>query len=342
VPSFRSCSSLILSLTFAASLAALSSILVGCASVSQAPTASPQAALSLSSSSYDFKTVVVGQTASQTLHITNSGNASLQITALSISNKLFTLSGPSVPRAVLPTMSLDYTLTFTPTAAGNASATLNIGSNASNATTPVALAGVGEKAVAALQISPNPLNFGNLTLQTTSTQNVTLQNTGDINLTVSGVTLAGAGFGYSSISPGFSLSPNQKLTFQVWFKPQTTGPYSGTVSFLSTNLSTPATMTLSGDGVTTAPPPTPPPTTQHTVHLTWGPSSSHVAGYRVYRSLVSGNSYNPLNGSVIDALTYDDSTVASGTTYYYVVTALDAEGVESLDSNQAAAAVPSN
>jgi len=263
----------------------------------------------------------------------------LQISALSVSNAQFVFSGPLVPLVILPAISLDYTLACSPTTAGNASATLGISTKASSAPATIALACVGEKAFAALQISPSLLNFGNLNLATTSTPNVALQNTGDINLTIKGVTLVGAGFGFSDLSPGFTLSPNQKITFQIWFRPQVSGVYSGTVSFLSANLSSPETMSLSGDGVSTAPSPTP---VQHTVHLTWNASTSSIVGYRVYRSEISGGPYNPLNGTTVDALSYDDSTVASGTTYYYVVTAVDSAGGESLNSNQATAPIPSN
>jgi hypothetical protein len=198
----------------------------------------------------------------------------------------------------------------------------------------------GQNAFADLVITPASVNFGNLPVATTSTQNVTLQNTGAINLAIQGVTVAGAGFGYSNLAPGMSLAPNQKVTFQVWFTPTVAGVASATISLLSPNLSSPGTLSLSGDGITSTP--TPPPTTSHTVHLTWDASTSQVIGYRVYRSETSGGSYNSLNGTAIDALTYDDTSVSSGLTYYYVVTAVDAAGNESVQSNQATAAIPAS
>ena len=89
-------------------------------------------------------------------------------------------------------------------------------------------------------------------------------------------------------------------------------------------------------GTTTAPaapairpasrPPTP---IQHTVTLTWQASSSaNVTGYNVYRSTISGGYYG-LVGSAAESLSYADQTVESGTTYYYVTTAVNAEGEES-------------
>jgi len=66
-----------------------------------------------------------------------------------------------------------------------------------------------------------------------------------------------------------------------------------------------------------------------------------VVGYRVYRSQNSGTSYTPLTSEAFDALTYSDTTADSGTTYYYVVTALDAGGMESAHSNEVKVVVPS-
>ena len=78
----------------------------------------------------------------------------------------------------------------------------------------------------------------------------------------------------------------------------------------------------------------------HSVALSWGASTSAVSGYNVYRSTVSGGGYMRLNSLLVSVLTYTDSTVQSGGTYYYVTTAVDANGGESTFSNEVSAAVP--
>ncbi len=78
----------------------------------------------------------------------------------------------------------------------------------------------------------------------------------------------------------------------------------------------------------------------HSVSLTWTAStSSGVAGYKVYRGTASGGPYT-LVGSVGLTTSYTDNTVMSGTTYYYVVTAVDSNNNVSPNSNQAQAVVP--
>jgi HYDIN/CFA65/VesB-like, Ig-like domain len=336
---FCSNSSRFRSLMSAACLVLIFLLAAGCASYrpNQVP------GLSISASSFNFQTVVVGQKATQLFQISNTGSAPLQISALPVSNAEFTITGASVPRTILPAGSLSYTLTFAPTSPGSATATVRIVTSAASQAASISLLGNGEKAFANLVIAPTVVNFGNLALKSTSAQNVTLQNTGDINLSLQGVTVSGAGFGYSDLSPGVSLAPNQKVTFQVWFSPKVAGPSAATLSLLSPNISSPETVSMSGEGLasTTSSPAPPPPATQHSVVLTWIASTGQVIGYRVYRSETSGGSYSPLNGTAISAVSYKDSAVSSGTTYYYVVTAVDSAGTESVYSNQVTAVIPS-
>jgi len=65
-----------------------------------------------------------------------------------------------------------------------------------------------------------------------------------------------------------------------------------------------------------------------------------VAGYNVYRSAVSGSGYIKINSSLVAVLSYTDSTVQSGTTYFYVTTAVDSTGNESMYSNEVSAPIP--
>src|SRR5262249_50987897 len=61
-----------------------------------------QAGLTVSPASFNFGSVVDGQTKSQTFTVTNSGTASLTISQLSISALGYTVNGLSIPSAVAP------------------------------------------------------------------------------------------------------------------------------------------------------------------------------------------------------------------------------------------------
>jgi fibronectin type 3 domain-containing protein len=78
----------------------------------------------------------------------------------------------------------------------------------------------------------------------------------------------------------------------------------------------------------------------HSAALNWTASTSTVSGYNVYRGAVSGGPYTLLNTSLITGLSYTDTSVQSGATYYYVTTAVDSSGVESVYSNEVTAVIP--
>ncbi len=80
----------------------------------------------------------------------------------------------------------------------------------------------------------------------------------------------------------------------------------------------------------------------HSATLTWVAStSSNVAGYNVYRGTTSGGPYTLINATPTSALTYVDTTVAAGQTYYYVVESVGTNGSLSAASNEASAVIPS-
>lgn len=77
--------------------------------------------------------------------------------------------------------------------------------------------------------------------------------------------------------------------------------------------------------------------TPHTVELSWNTTSSAIS-YKIYRGTVNGGPYTPLASSTQNHFT--DSNLTNGTTYYYVVTAIDDTGSESAFSAQATAPIP--
>jgi fibronectin type 3 domain-containing protein len=78
----------------------------------------------------------------------------------------------------------------------------------------------------------------------------------------------------------------------------------------------------------------------HSAALSWTASTSAVSDYNVYRGTVNGGPYTLINLSPITGLAYTDTTVQSGVTYYYVTTAVDSNGVQSVNSNQVTAIIP--
>lgn len=74
--------------------------------------------------------------------------------------------------------------------------------------------------------------------------------------------------------------------------------------------------------------------------LSWTASTTPVAGYDIYRSTTQGGPYVLLNSALISGVSYTDTTVQTGQTYFYVTTAVDSSGMQSVYSDQVQAAIP--
>jgi len=81
----------------------------------------------------------------------------------------------------------------------------------------------------------------------------------------------------------------------------------------------------------------------HKITLTWQAAASSagkpVPSYNVYRGTTPGGPYSKLASGIKDTK-YQDTSVNSGTTYYYVVTSVDEAGHESQYSAEIQAKVP--
>ncbi len=74
------------------------------------------------------------------------------------------------------------------------------------------------------------------------------------------------------------------------------------------------------------------------VDLDWlDNTEADLAGYNVYRSTTSGSDYSKINTTLIIDSSYLETTVANGTTYYYVVTAQDKAANDSYPSSEQSA-----
>ncbi len=78
---------------------------------------------------------------------------------------------------------------------------------------------------------------------------------------------------------------------------------------------------------------------QHTVTLKWNASTTAGVRYNVYRRGISGTS--KVNSSPLTETICVDSAVQPGQTYYYVAKAVNANGTESVASNEVRVTIPS-
>ncbi len=189
----------------------------------------------------------------------------------------------------------------------------------------------GSSGGSTLSASSTSLNFGAIGVSHTGSQTVTLTNSGNSNVTISQVSVSGAGFTVSGSAAGLILSPRQFATVNATFSPSSTGTATGSVKISSNAANSPSTIALSGSGIAAS---------GHSVTISWNPSSG-AAGYNVYVSSRSGGPYTQANYTgTVTSLNFLDSAVQSNQTYYYVVTALNWNHQESTYSPEIQATIP--
>jgi hypothetical protein len=159
-----------------------------------------------------------------------------------------------------------------------------------------------------------------------------LSNGGTASVTITQATVTGAGFSTTGLTVPTTIPPGGNTTFNAVFAPSSAGAVNGFLSLVSNATGSPTTVSLSGTGAVLS---------SHSAALTWvSSSSSDVLGYFVYRGTVTGGPYTKQNPSPDAGLSFTDSALFSGQSYFYVVTAVDSNFVESGFSNEVSASIP--
>jgi VCBS repeat protein/ASPM-SPD-2-Hydin domain-containing protein/centrosomal CEP192-like protein len=206
---------------------------------------------SVSPSSLTFSTQSVGTTsAAQTVTLTNTGGAPLNLTSLAASGDFAQTNncGSSVAAGASCTINV----TFTPTTSGTRTGTLTIADNASGSPQTVSLTGTGGSTAPALTLSPSSLTFGNQSVGTTSApQAVTLSNTGNGGLSLTSI--AASGDFAQTNNCGASVAAGSHCTISVTFTPTASGTRTGTLAITDNATGSPHTASLTGSGTLAAP-----------------------------------------------------------------------------------------
>ena len=292
----------------------------------------PSANVSASPTSAVFTNVPVGTTNTQTIQLKNTASSSAVISALATQGAGFGTSGLTMPLTLVSGATSTFNVTFSPTTAGTVGGMLTLSSNGAGSPVVIPLVGSAIAATQLLAASPTSVAFGNVAVGALTTSNVTLANIGNSSVTVQSIGATGAGFSASSGSTATAIAPGQSAALAIQFAPTNLGSVTGAIA-ISTGPPNATTVTISVTGTGVAP-------SGHVI-LSWVASpSAGVVGYNVYRSTVSGGPYAKLVSSPVSGTSYSDQTVQSGVQYYYVVTSVTADQLESTYSVQTAVSVP--
>jgi hypothetical protein len=194
----------------------------------------------------------------------------------------------------------------------------------------VSLNGTGVEESIKLTVSETSLSFGNVLVSGSEAKDVKITNSGNANVTITGVIVSGSGFSVSGGS-NVTLAPNQSETVTVKFNPESKGALSGALT-VSSNAPT-VKIELGGTGMRGG---------NHSVGLTWTATTSPSVGYFIYRRTGTTGSFSRLDSSIDPLTSFTDNNVIDGATYFYVVTAVAPGEMESQFSDEVSVTIPAS
>lgn len=286
--------------------------------------------MTVTPSTAKFGNVTVKSDATQTVRIANTGTKELKISEAKIKGPGFSMSGLVVPTKLAAGASVNFTVAFQPTTSGAASGSISIDSDANGAPMNLDLSGTGVAESMKLTPSSSSLSFGSVPVGKTETQEVKLTNGGNSDVTISSASVSGIGFSASGGS-NVTLGPNQSVTLTITFNPKGAGLQNGTLTVASNgpSLNIPLAGTATQAGA-------------HSVSVTWTASTSPVSGYFVYRRTGTNGSFARLESTADTITSFTDSNVADGATYFYFVTAVSADSIESAPTSPVSVTIPTS
>jgi len=203
--------------------------------------------LTPSTTALSFGNQTLNASATQSVTLTNTGNSAVSISQVNVAGPGFSLNG-SAPVVILSAgQAASFSVTFTPTVAGNATGSASVVSTAANSPLSISLAGVGVQPQ--ISVVPGSVSFGTVTVGQTNSQTITLSNPGTANLTVTQSAGPGTGFGLTGLALPLTLAPGKSTAFTVSFTPTSGTNSSSSLTLISNAPNSPTTIPLSGTGL---------------------------------------------------------------------------------------------
>ncbi len=199
----------------------------------------------LSATKLTFPKTLIGQTADLPVTLTNTGNATLNLSSAATTGD-YAVQSNTCGAQVLAGGNCAITVAFTPTTKGSRTGILQLTDNAANNPQKVTLTGTGMS----IALSPTALNFGSEPVgQTTAPQTVTISNVSAASVNLTGFTITGtpADYTISANTCGSSLGAGANCSLNVTFNPTKKGTRNGKLNVANNGGGT-ATATLTGAG----------------------------------------------------------------------------------------------
>src|ERR1022692_1492763 len=192
-----------------------------------------------------FGSVLMGQTETLMVALTNSGTTSVTLSGVAVGNSAFTTSPLTLPLVLAAGQTVDVNVSFTPGATGWQSGLIKFFSDTGLTTLQASGAGAINESVTP---SPSSVSFGSVAIGSIATAPIVLTNTHNWKITLSPLQMTGNEFALGGNGPQFplTLGPGQSVTLSVAFAPQWAGQTGGSMFIPGPGLAIP----LTGTGTT--------------------------------------------------------------------------------------------
>lgn len=307
---------------------AVASFFVETSTTKGVPSASLEGLVEFTPAEVTFQDVPVGETYTQNVRITNLREDTLQIRKIITSNANLQITGILLPVVVAHGTSESFTISFRPTGESHTDGQISIFTSSGDVPVVLRVRGSTVKAQSELTASEAAIDFEDISVGGAEKQEVVLTNSGARDLTISAMSVTGTGFSVSGPT-AVRMTPGQSFAVEVNFAPKSAGHQSGQLRICSAGGNSVLILPLGGTAADSS---------RTVVKLHWEESPVSVAGYIVYRSADSSGPYMRISQAAIPE--FVDTGLAVGHTYYYVVTSINADQVESEYSSPICATVP--
>ncbi len=179
------------------------------------------------SGSLAFGNLEVGQTTTRTMTISNTGNTLFTVNSISYPTGF---TGNWNSGTIAAGSSRSVTVTFAPTAATSYGGTITVNSDRTSGTNNISASGTGTAVATRIISVPPSLDVGSAPAGGTQTAILTIANTGNSPLNVTGITYPS---GFSGDWSSGSIAAGSDRQVNVTFSPMRAGAFTGTISVSS-------------------------------------------------------------------------------------------------------------
>ena len=215
----------------------------------------PAPNISVSPTSYQYGSLVVGTGSNKTFVVSNTGNADLHLSGIALSGSEashFSIQSGGSDATVTPGSQQNIVVRFQPLSVGSKSALLSITSDDPDQN-PVTLQLSGQGTLPDISVTPSSYDFGNVLWDHTADKCFMIKNEGSATLTINSIQFSGTssgGFAIADNPAPLSLGPGESQCLTIYFTPMTLETHTGEIT-IQHNVANknPSVISLAGRGV---------------------------------------------------------------------------------------------